>query len=297
MPGAPPAPPRARPPPPRAAPAPPPSGADGEWLASTGLAALAAAERCFCGAWSLLGSELLDGLVALLVRCLQQRHTPSLAHVAAEALLHLVKETGASFSQDTWASVCTELKSCFDGGEVVAVAPPPQIADAAASPTQLVAEVSQRVEKEAPPAGAARAPDPPPLHRLPAAADQPPEARRRRGPPQLPALDVREVAPDAAARGRGDRRGRRRRVGLTELESMAYYLQTLRVLQEADAGRGAAREGRGAAARVGGPRAPHRRRRGVPPHPGLPARAEYLALHQAAVGPSPPSSPAGCSPS
>lgn len=123
-----------------------------EWLGNTGLSALAAAERCFCRSWSLLGSDLLDLLVALLARCLQQRHTPSLAHVAAEALLHLVKETGASFSQDTWASVCAELKSCFDGPEAyMRPAPPPQLADAAAiGESPLAREVSQRVEKEAP---------------------------------------------------------------------------------------------------------------------------------------------------
>merc|ERR1712224_961436 len=125
------------------------SSEDAVWLGSTGLSALAAAERCFCSAWALLGSELLDALVVLLVRCLQQQHTPSLAHVAAEALLHLVKETGAQFSQDTWASVCAELRSCFDSSEPATVLPPPQLADAVAIRDRpgLVAEVSQRVER------------------------------------------------------------------------------------------------------------------------------------------------------
>jgi len=80
------------------------------------------------------------------VRCLQQTHTPPLAHAAAEALLHLVKETGASFSQETWKSVCAELKTCFDAGPYV----PPTPVEAAGD-DHLVAEVSQRVEKEAPP--------------------------------------------------------------------------------------------------------------------------------------------------
>ena len=118
-----------------------------DWLSTTGLAALAAAERCFCGVSSLLGPEVLDELVALLVHCLQQRHTPPLGHAAAEALLHLVKETGASFSQETWASVCSELKTCFDGGPTL---PPPPAATQGAD-DHLVAEVSQRVQKEAPP--------------------------------------------------------------------------------------------------------------------------------------------------
>lgn len=123
-----------------------------EWLATTGLAVLAAAERCFCSASNVLGPELLDELITLLVRCLQQRHTPPLAHAAAEALLHLVKETGAAFSQGTWASVCAELKTCFEGDSPT-LPPPPAAALAAAPPSEdgLVVEVSQRVQKEAPP--------------------------------------------------------------------------------------------------------------------------------------------------
>ena len=42
---------------------------------------------------------MLDELVNLLIRCLQQQTAPQLAHVAAESLLHLVQETGASFTQ------------------------------------------------------------------------------------------------------------------------------------------------------------------------------------------------------
>jgi hypothetical protein len=96
---------------------------------------------------------LLDELVTLLVRCLQQTHTPALAHTAAEALLHLVKETGAAFSQDTWKSVCAELKGAFVGaGPYVAPSPPVE----AKGDTKLVAEVSQRVQKEAPPGSGPR---------------------------------------------------------------------------------------------------------------------------------------------
>ena len=91
---------------------------EAEWLAGTGAQALAQAERCYCAASAALGPEALDEVVVLLVRCLQQRHTPVLAHVAAEGLLHLCKSTGASFSQETWTSVCTELRSCFDSAEV-----------------------------------------------------------------------------------------------------------------------------------------------------------------------------------
>eukprot|EP00322_Chrysochromulina_rotalis_P028792 CAMPEP_0115876024 /NCGR_PEP_ID=MMETSP0287-20121206/25427_1 /TAXON_ID=412157 /ORGANISM="Chrysochromulina rotalis, Strain UIO044" /LENGTH=327 /DNA_ID=CAMNT_0003331361 /DNA_START=15 /DNA_END=998 /DNA_ORIENTATION=- len=95
-----------------------------------------------------LGPEVLDDLIALLVRCLQQKHTPPLAHTAAEALLHLVKETGASFSQETWASVCAELKTCFDATPVALT--PPEGIGPQESDDHLVAEVSQRVQKEAP---------------------------------------------------------------------------------------------------------------------------------------------------
>ena len=136
-----------------------PNTEDIAWLGSTGLSALAAAERCFCSAYDVLGSGLLDQLVALLVRCLQQKHTPSLAHVAAEALLHLVKETGASFNQDTWASVCTELRSCFDGSVEVPT-PPPQVVAATGAPSGVVEAVSQRVQKEAPPGSGPQATGP-----------------------------------------------------------------------------------------------------------------------------------------
>jgi len=92
-------------------------------------------------------------VMALLVRCLQQRAHPPLAHVAAEALLHLVKETGVNFSQETWASVCAELKSCFDSGDAPPVVPemvsPP--ADGGESASPLLREVSAKVEAEAPP--------------------------------------------------------------------------------------------------------------------------------------------------
>lgn len=80
------------------------------------------------------------------VRCLQQRHTPALAHVAAEAFLHLVKETGASFSQEAWTSVCGELRSCFQAGPIM----PLQTLIEVSPCTCLVAEVSHRVEEEAP---------------------------------------------------------------------------------------------------------------------------------------------------
>jgi brefeldin A-inhibited guanine nucleotide-exchange protein len=136
---------------PAAAPAPTPEAAD--WLATTGVAALSESERCFCRHSKALGSGLLDELVTLLVRCLQQTHTPALAHTAAEALLHLVKETGAAFSQDTWKSVCAELKGAFVGaGPYVAPSPPVE----AKGDTKLVAEVSQRVQKEAPPGSGPR---------------------------------------------------------------------------------------------------------------------------------------------
>jgi hypothetical protein len=149
-------------PPPSSSSSPPVGKAHAAWLSGQGLSFLTAAERCFCGSCALLGPAMLDGLISVLVRCLQQRVAPTLAPVAAEALLHLVKETGASFSQETWASVCMELKSCFvggaDGGAPAPLQPPPQVS-AASSQTagesgegqRLVAEVSQRVQREAPP--------------------------------------------------------------------------------------------------------------------------------------------------
>ena len=87
----------------------------------------------------------------MLVRCLQQRQSGSMAQAAANSLLHLVKETGASFNQDTWASVCAELKSCFDSGDappIDEVAPP---VDSGTTPSPLLREVSAKVEAEAPP--------------------------------------------------------------------------------------------------------------------------------------------------
>lgn len=119
------------------------------WLQTTASPAITSLERTFCAAYSLLSSSL-DDVMALLVHCLQQRHHPPLAHVAAEALLHLVKETGVNFSQATWASVCAELKSCFDSGEappIVEESPPID----GSEPTPLLREVSAKVEAEAPP--------------------------------------------------------------------------------------------------------------------------------------------------
>ena len=121
-----------------------------DWLRTTGKAALAALERAFCSSYGAL-SSLLDDVMALLVRCLQQRAHPPLAHVAAEALLHLVKETGVNFSQETWASVCAELKSCFDLGDATPIAEVPPPADGAETASPLLREVSAKVEAEAPP--------------------------------------------------------------------------------------------------------------------------------------------------
>jgi len=93
-------------------------------------------------------------VIALLVRCLQQRQHGGLAHVAAESLLHLVRETGASFSQETWASVCAELKSCFASGDAIVpeVEPAVEAAEGGApSSSPLLREVSAKVEAEAPP--------------------------------------------------------------------------------------------------------------------------------------------------
>ena len=98
----------------------PPSASQLEWVRTTGAAALPAVERAFSGAYELL-SPLLDELIGAVVRSLQQPHDAALAHVAAECLLHLVKATGASFSQETWTEVCARLTSCF----VQAARPPP----------------------------------------------------------------------------------------------------------------------------------------------------------------------------
>ena len=74
-----------------------------EWARTTGRTALTALERAFCSSYAQL-SSILDEVMALLVRCLQQRHVGKLAHTAAEALLHLVKETGST--QETWRRSC-----------------------------------------------------------------------------------------------------------------------------------------------------------------------------------------------
>eukprot|EP00965_Chrysotila_dentata_P157483 5202958-Pleurochrysis_carterae.AAC.1 len=68
-----------------------------EWVQDTGLAVVSGLERALCAAYAMLADEL-DDLIALLVRCLHQRQHGGLAHVAAESLLHLVRETGANFS-------------------------------------------------------------------------------------------------------------------------------------------------------------------------------------------------------
>jgi len=124
-----------------------------QWVRETGLSVLSTLERAFCSAYEQL-SELLDDVIALLVRCLQQRQHGGLAHVAAESLLHLVRETGASFSQETWASVCAELKSCFASGDAIVpeVEPAVEAAEGGApSSSPLLREVSAKVEAEAPP--------------------------------------------------------------------------------------------------------------------------------------------------
>jgi brefeldin A-inhibited guanine nucleotide-exchange protein len=128
-----------------------PTAAALDWMRGTGVAALALLERTFCTAFGEVG-EMLEEVIALLVRCLQQR-SGGLAHVAAEALLHLVKETGANFSQETWASVCAELKSCFDSGagDSAAVEAQAVTADAGTTTSPLLREVSAKVEAEAPP--------------------------------------------------------------------------------------------------------------------------------------------------
>jgi len=127
----------------------PVSPANLDWLQTTGRPALTALERTFCAAYSQF-APLLDDVMALLVRCLQQRQHPPLAHATAEALLHLVKETGANFSHETWASVCAELKSCFASGDAAPIdeAVPPPVGS---NSTPLLTEVEAKVEAEAPP--------------------------------------------------------------------------------------------------------------------------------------------------
>lgn len=120
-----------------------------EWLRTTGLFVLEKIEQSFCASFGQL-SSLLDDVMALLVRCLQHRQQGGLAQTAANSLLHLVKETGCHFNQETWASVCAELKSCFKSGD------PPPIDEVApsvdsVSTSPLLREVSAKVEAEAPP--------------------------------------------------------------------------------------------------------------------------------------------------
>ena len=129
----------------------PPSASQLEWVRTTGAAALPAVERAFSGAYELL-APLLDELIGAVVRSLQQPHDAALAHVAAECLLHLVKATGASFSQETWTEVCARLTSCFvQSGAPAAEPPAPEAGGADVPPTPLLREVSAKVEAEAPP--------------------------------------------------------------------------------------------------------------------------------------------------
>lgn len=124
--------------------------AQAAWVENTGLPALAALERAFCGAGALL-APLLDDVIALLVRCLQQPHHPGLARVAAESLLQLVRETGASFSQETWALVCAALKSCFAASAADAYAGGAAAGtEGAVAASPLLREVSAKVQAEAP---------------------------------------------------------------------------------------------------------------------------------------------------
>jgi brefeldin A-inhibited guanine nucleotide-exchange protein len=124
------------------------------WIEGTGLPALTAIERAFCRSSELL-APLLDDVIALFVRCLQQPHHARLSQAAAASLLHVVRQTGASFSQETWALVCAQLQSCFDASAAEAYAAPAPAGGAggaggatAASP--LLREVSAKVEAEAP---------------------------------------------------------------------------------------------------------------------------------------------------
>ena len=123
------------------------------WLHETGIKTLVQTERAFCAVHTQL-YPLLDELIALLVRCLSQHHYGALAHAAAEALLHLVRETGANFSQETWALVCAEFKSCFPPSvEGEMEAPPPKAVGGSEmnGPSPLLREVSAMVEADAPP--------------------------------------------------------------------------------------------------------------------------------------------------
>ena len=123
------------------------SSAQAAWARSTGIAAVVAVERLFCAAHAQLDGQL-EELVAPLVRCLHQREH-GMAQVAAESLLHLVKEAGASFERDTWTSICSELKTRFVGKEL-----PVELSATesnGADPSPLLREVSAKVEAEAPP--------------------------------------------------------------------------------------------------------------------------------------------------
>lgn len=130
------------------------SPAQAAWFEGTGLPALTALERAFCRS-SVLLAPLLDDVIALFVRCLQQPHHPRLSRAAAESLLHVVRQTGASFSQETWALVCAQLQSCFDSSAAEAYASAaPAGGGAGAGSTMaaspLLREVSAKVEAEAP---------------------------------------------------------------------------------------------------------------------------------------------------
>eukprot|EP00967_Tisochrysis_lutea_P123999 scaffold206989_cov27-Tisochrysis_lutea.AAC.2 len=124
------------------------------WVDATGLPALGAIERTFCGASELL-APLLDDVIALFVRCLQQPHHPRLSQAAAESLLQVVRQTGASFSQETWALVVAQLKSCFDSSAAAeAYSAGTQMGGSAGADgpvtSPLLREVSAKVEAEAP---------------------------------------------------------------------------------------------------------------------------------------------------
>ena len=197
----------------------PPSASQLEWVRTTGAAALPAVERAFSGAYELL-APLLDELIGAVVRSLQQPHDAALAHVAAECLLHLVKATGASFSQETWTEVCARLTSCFvQSGAPAAEPPAPEAGGADVPPTPLAPRgvgegggggaAGERAPRDA---GAAA------LDGVPAAAVDVPEheARRRRGPVKLPPRHVRQGAqgrPVGALRRRPVAAARRARGG------------------------------------------------------------------------------------
>ena len=134
----------------------PPSEAADAWCRTTGVAAVATVERLYCAAHASLDGVFLEDVVALLVALLGYKQGHGLAQVAAESLLHLVKATGASFEQDTWTSICDELKTCFEGKAVVVVDGKGAAGGGGgggegADPSPLLREVSAKVEAEAPP--------------------------------------------------------------------------------------------------------------------------------------------------